>query len=131
MVLRILLAFAVTHGYEVFQADFDGAYLNANLDTPVYMSQPTSCPPDLDPNGRPCIWCLRKALHGLKQAGRLWYLLLRQYLVSQGFRCLDTDQCVFLLEEGDSLLVCWVYVDESTWEVSVMTQRSKSASLTG
>ena len=41
IVLRLLLAFACTHGFTVTQVDFTGAYLNAKLvgDMPAYTRQ--------------------------------------------------------------------------------------------
>ena len=73
-VLRMLIAFAVTHGYDITQVDFDAAFLNALLpeDTEIYMKQPKGFE-RYGPDGEEMTCKLRRALYGLKQSGRLWY----------------------------------------------------------
>ncbi len=38
---------------------------------------------------------LEKNLYGQKQAGRVWYLHLRKYLLKLGFKPSEHDECVF------------------------------------
>ncbi|GFT15324.1 retrovirus-related Pol polyprotein from transposon RE1 [Trichonephila clavipes] len=51
------------------QVDITNAYLYANLDTVIYMKQPTGYEID---NNKACK--LRKAIYGLHQSGRQWFL---------------------------------------------------------
>ena len=85
-ILRILLAFAFTHGFIVTQVDFTGAYLNAELkgERPVFMRQHHRYEV-LGPNGeRGFYTCkLKKALYGLKQSGRLWHQTLTAHDLPQ------------------------------------------------
>jgi hypothetical protein len=105
-ILRILIAFACVCAFPITQVDFDGAYLNAMLDTVVYMEMPFGY-------GQPHKVCkLLRALYGLKQSGRLWYLTLREWMESYGFVPNPIDPCVFVLHEGASWVVAWVYVDD-------------------
>ncbi|GFT64303.1 retrovirus-related Pol polyprotein from transposon RE1 [Trichonephila clavipes] len=53
------------------QVDITNAYLYANLDTVIYMKQPTGYEID---NNKVCK--LRKAIYGLHQSGRQWFLEL-------------------------------------------------------
>jgi hypothetical protein len=112
--LRTLIAYALTHGYDITQLDFDGAYLNGTIDSDIYMEQPEVPGMDLKigRDGRKMLCHLRKSLYGLKQAGRIWYQTLKTWLIGQGFTCLKTDQCVFTKHTGNKWLVCWVYVDD-------------------
>ena len=51
-----------------------------------------------------------KSLYGLKQAARVWYLLLSDFLISIGFSCIPTDQTVFT--KGDIRIVVGIHVDD-------------------
>jgi hypothetical protein len=55
---------------------------------------------------------VRKALYGLKQARRAWYGRLRGFLFSKGFQMGKVDKTLFLLKQGDDILIVQVYVDD-------------------
>jgi hypothetical protein len=59
------------------------------------------------------VWKLNKAVYGLKQAGREWYLLFKRLLLEFGFKCSDFDPCLFYLQDGNDLVVLGVHVDDS------------------
>jgi hypothetical protein len=54
---------------------------------------------------------LRKASYGLKQALREWYGRLRGFLFSKGFEMGKVDKSLFLLRQGNDILIVQVYVD--------------------
>ena len=112
-ILRLLIAFAVTHGYDITQMDFSGAFLNALLPEhlQVYMEQPWGFK-QYGPNGEEMVCKLRRALYGLKQSGRLWYQTLKTYMQSQGFQPMDSEQCVFIRHDGSKWQVVILYVDD-------------------
>ncbi len=56
--IRAMLACAAEKGWEVVQADFTTAYLNAKLDEPVYMQKP----PGLEEGNGQTVWKLNRAL---------------------------------------------------------------------
>ena len=55
---------------------------------------------------------LLKALYGTKQASYLWQQTLSKWLVSQGFKRLSTDPCVFVKVVNGKKLVVGCYVDD-------------------
>ncbi|CAI7791338.1 unnamed protein product [Closterium sp. NIES-54] len=55
---------------------------------------------------------LKKAIYGLKQAPRCWYEKLEEVLLSGGFKTSQADHSLFLLGEGEQLLLLLVYVDD-------------------
>ena len=57
-------------GYTVHHVDVDTAYLNADLDTEIYLTQPQGFEVH-DEQGKALVCCLNKAIYGLKQAGLL------------------------------------------------------------
>ncbi|GFU98347.1 retrovirus-related Pol polyprotein from transposon RE1 [Trichonephila clavipes] len=65
------------------QVDITNAYLYANLDTVIYMKQLTGYEID---NNKVCK--LRKAIYGLHQSGRQWFLELENKLIKLKFKAL-------------------------------------------
>lgn len=71
--MRIVHSLVVTHGWILRQLDVRNAFLNENLQETIYMKQP----PWFVRKERPVDVCLlNKALYGLRQAPRAWYLKL-------------------------------------------------------
>jgi len=102
---RVLLALAAILSWLIHQGDVKTAFLNSNLDKPVYMRPPK----DIKlPHG----FCLMliKALYGLKQSPRAWYQKLRNTLISWGWRISAYDPCVFINDSTG--LILEVHVDD-------------------
>ena len=108
---RYLVTLAAILDWEIHQIDFDCAYLNGVLDEELYMEQPEGF---MVIAGKVCH--LRKAIYGLKQAGRQWFLMLRACLKELGFVCHDTgDISIFVhRRQGGPLKILVVYVDDLT-----------------
>ena len=66
--LRVILALAAIHGWDMQQLDIKGAYLNGLLKEIIFMIQP---PGYEDGTGK--VLLLLHSLYGLKQSGRAWY----------------------------------------------------------
>ncbi|CAI7848270.1 unnamed protein product, partial [Closterium sp. NIES-54] len=73
----------------------------------IYMAQPDGYE---DGTGRVCK--LKKAIYGLKQAPRCWYEKLEEVLLSGGFKTSQADHSLFILGEGEQLLLLLVNVDD-------------------
>ena len=107
--IRIFLAFASYKKFKVYQMDVKSAFLNAELQEHVYVSQP---PGFEDPLHRDKVYKLDKALYGLHQAPRAWYENLSQHLLKNGFRRGVIDCTLFIkVVDGHTILV-QVYVDD-------------------
>jgi len=65
------------------------AFLHGGLNNEIFMRRPP-LPPGL--------WCLLKSIYGLKQASRVWYLLLRKVLKSLGFTHSEFDHALFIFK---------------------------------
>ncbi|GJP81071.1 hypothetical protein CLOP_g11251 [Closterium sp. NIES-67] len=87
--------------------DIVTAFLYGIVEEEVYMVQP---PGYEDGTGRVCK--LNKAIYGLKQAPRCWYNRLASALEGIGFRASACDESLFLMGEGESLVLLLVYVDD-------------------
>ncbi|GFW10372.1 retrovirus-related Pol polyprotein from transposon TNT 1-94 [Trichonephila clavipes] len=86
------------------QVHITNAYLYANLDTVIYMKQPTEYEIG---NNKVCK--LRKAIYGLHQSGRQWFLELENKLIKLKFKKLEWVNCVYTFEDNVILLF---YVDD-------------------
>mgnify|MGYP002712310054 CR=1 FL=1 len=98
---NIVLSYAKTFNHKVRQLDVRTAFLNAELDEPVYVETP----PGFGSKGH---LQLKKALYGLKQSPLQWYKTISSYLMAIGFKRSVTDRCLFKLDESLLLL----YVDD-------------------
>jgi hypothetical protein len=58
------------------------------------------------------LYRLRNALYGLKQAPLAWNGRLRGFLFSKGFEMGKVYKTLFLLKQGDDILIVQVYVDD-------------------
>ena len=91
--IRVILAVAAHAGWTVHQMDVNSAYLNGDIDKDIFMSQPPGFQDKKYPNW---VCLLGKGLYGIKQAGRLWYAVIKAFLLEIGFRQSDADPCVFI-----------------------------------
>lgn len=80
--VRLLLALAAKHAWEVHHLDVKSAFLNGILQEEVYVSQPKGYVKQGFENK---VYKLFKALYGLRQAPWAWYSRLSQYLLKLGF----------------------------------------------
>ncbi|KAJ9536327.1 hypothetical protein OSB04_un000490 [Centaurea solstitialis] len=107
--IRMFLAYAAYKDFTVFQMDVKTAFLYGHLKEEVYVTQPEGF---VDPDHPDYVYILDKALYGLKQAPRAWYEELSTYLLSKGFKKGSVDSALFIMKEGDHIVVIQVYVDD-------------------
>jgi hypothetical protein len=77
-VIRILLPFAASKGFKLYQMDVKSAFLNGVIQEEVYVRQPPSFESPKYPDR---VYKLSKALYGLKQAPWAWYARLKTFLL--------------------------------------------------
>ncbi|CAI7883356.1 unnamed protein product [Closterium sp. NIES-53] len=104
---KTLLAGAAIKGWVVKQMDVTTAFLNGVLEENIFMAQPEGFD---DGIGR--VLKLKKALYGLNQAPRQWYLKVRGVLEEIGFTPSTADHSLFMLGEGEQRSFMVVYVDD-------------------
>jgi hypothetical protein len=71
--IRILLAFAASKGFKLYQMDVKSGFLNGVIKEEVYVRQPLGFESPKYPDR---VYKLSKALYGLKQVPRTWYARL-------------------------------------------------------
>src|SRR6266498_4838439 len=107
--IRILLAFAASKGFKLFQMDVKSAFLNGFIEEEVYVRQP---PGFENPKYPDHVFKLSKALYGLKQAPGAWYDRLKNFLLEKGFSMGKVDKTLFVLKQGNDQLFVQIYVDD-------------------
>ena len=109
--LRLLFALAIQKDWEVRQIDVKTAYLYGDLDEEVYME-----PPEGSTNPKGHVYRLRKAIYGLKQAGREWYKKLKATMAKFGLTQVVSEPHTFVAHKFVGgvrrTIILPVYVDD-------------------
>jgi hypothetical protein len=109
--IRILLVFAASKGFKLYQMDMKSAFLNGVIREEVYVRQPPT-PGFESPKYPDRVYKLSKALYGLKQVTRAWYVRLRTFLLQHGYVMGSVDKTLFTLNHGTDFLLVQIYVDD-------------------
>jgi Reverse transcriptase (RNA-dependent DNA polymerase) len=104
--VRMIFMMAAVYDLELDQIDVRAAYLNAEIDVPIYMQQPKG----YEKGNLVCK--LNKALYGTKQAGRAWSRVLKAFLEKCGFKSSVYDPCCFTMERNGGIIFMVVWVDD-------------------
>jgi hypothetical protein len=99
--IRITAAVAAAEDMSLHQLDVATAYLKAPLEEELYMRLPSGETVRL-----------QRAIYGLKQAGRAWYLNLRASLARIGFSPSSADPSLFVSVRNGVEVLLAVYVDD-------------------
>ncbi|KAK6151951.1 hypothetical protein DH2020_014586 [Rehmannia glutinosa] len=105
----MFLAYAAHKNFIVYQMDVKSAFLNGILEEEVYVKQPPGFEQKTIGDK---VYKLKKALYGLKQAPRAWYDTLSQFLTDNGFTKGKVDRTLFRIQDGESILLVQIYVDD-------------------
>ena len=117
--VRAVAAYAAMTGRKKQKVDLENAYLNAKFHVPGggdlyhYLRLPHEIwqhfPKGLQPNGlRRPLWRMLKAGYGHELSGHLFIMMLKSWLLANGFKLIDGTAALF--ERGTILLA--VYVDD-------------------
>jgi hypothetical protein len=107
--IRILLAFATSKGFKLYQIDVKSAFLNCVIQEEVYVRQPLGFE---NPKYPDRVYKLSKALYGLKKAPRAWYARLKTFLLEHGYIMGSVDKTLFTLNHGTEFLLVQIYMDD-------------------
>jgi hypothetical protein len=120
--IRILLAFAASKGFKLYQMDMRSAFLNSVIHDDVYVRQPPGFKSLKYPDR---VYKLSKALYGLKQASRAWYARLKLFLLEYGYVMENVDKTIFTLNHVTDFLLVQIYVDDIIFDGSSHTLVSR------
>ncbi|MBW0537021.1 hypothetical protein O181_076736 [Austropuccinia psidii MF-1] len=118
MSLHLLMGTAVLKGWQVASFDVSGAYLYSLVEECVLMEPAVDFLMELW--GK--VLHLKKALYGMRQAGRCWWKFLLGILEHLGFVATEVDQSLYIFRNGVSVIVIWIHVDDG-----IITSNTPSA----
>ena len=105
--VHMILHIAATNDWEIRNLDVGSAYLEADIDTELYMEIPKEFDTGTGTRVR-----LRKSIYGLKQSGELWNKHIHNIFTTLGFtRSLD-DPCMYARINGVERTYICLYVDD-------------------
>ncbi|KAM1726180.1 hypothetical protein ACFX12_016980 [Malus domestica] len=107
--IRILLAIAAYHDYEIWQMDVKTAFLNGYLEEELYMTQPEGF---VSKSEKPKVCKLQRSIYGLKQASRSWNIRFDTEIKTFGFAQNEDDNCVYQKVVGKAVVFLVLYVDD-------------------
>jgi hypothetical protein len=91
--LRVFFNIAAARDLELGGLDIDTAFMYAPIKEDVYIRQPLGFD-----DGTTNVCHLRRCMYGLKRSPMEFNELLRDWLVSQGWRQLMSDPCIYIFE---------------------------------
>ena len=109
--IRLMLTLSLKLRLKTVQCDFDNAFVQASLPSPIYCQLPKGYKVPTDASGstqHDYVWRLNKSLYGLREAPRLWFEHLSAGLIASGFQPSKQDPCLFY-SKG---VIALVYVDD-------------------
>ena len=105
--IHMILHLAATNDWEIRNLDVGSAYLEAEIDTDLYMDVPIEFAIGTTTRVK-----LKKSIYGLKQSGELWNKHINNIFISLGFiRSID-DPCIYSRINGDECTYICLYVDD-------------------
>ena len=129
--IRMILVISLMLGWHTLAIDFSSAFVQAKLDTPVWIHLPRGF--KSSKTGKTCLR-LKKSLYGLSIAPKKWMELLHGALIEMGYTQSSFDQCLFY---KDGVLIgtyvddcCCAFKDKKLSEEFVSDLRKRGFELT-
>nr|GEW21985.1 putative ribonuclease H-like domain-containing protein [Tanacetum cinerariifolium] len=107
--VRLFIVYAAHKSFIVYHMDVKTRFLYGPLKEEVYVNQPDGF---VDPYHPDKVYRLKKELYRLKQALRVWYDELSNFLVSKGFSKGSIDPTLFITKHREDILLVQIYVDD-------------------
>lgn len=104
-----IISIAITQGWSLRQLDVRNAFLNGYLNETMYMKQLVGF---VDKKNPKQVCLLHKALYGLQQVHRAWYLQLQIFLIDNDFQNSQSNSSLFFKVTFDVKIHILVYVDD-------------------
>ena len=101
--LRILILMILSRGWICFTCDVSTAFLHAPITERVMLIPPKEFYPEAN-----CLWRLKKAMYGLKQAPALWQQHFCSVMIKLGMRRCKADPNLYCHTSGDLCVLCYV-----------------------
>ena len=125
--LKVFLAEAASRKRHIYQADYIGAYLQADMDRRVFVKLPADWaayfPEYAEWFGVPIL--LKKSAYGINSAGRLWAEEFFGWYIEFGLVQSVVDPSLFYYKDGEDWLMLISYTDDSGYFASSEQMRTR------
>ena len=93
--------------------DIDNAFLNGDLDHEIYMKIPEGYDEVINPrvDKEDCL-ILQKAIYGLVQAARQFWMKIVDKMQEGGFKLSEADPCMLYKEDEKGVCIIIIYIDD-------------------
>lgn len=105
--IRLIIALSAKYKLSLRHLDVTTAFLYGNLEETVYLKDPEGVEV---PKGHTIK--LKRSLYGLKQSSKCWNVRFHDYISSIGMIRSQSDYCLYVRKEIDSILLLVLYVDD-------------------
>lgn len=105
--LRLLFAYAVNKGLDIYHLDIETAFLHGDMTDTVYLQQPEEYSSD---ENQVCL--LKKAIYGLKQGSRNWNQKLDGALKDLKLIQSRLDSCIYSFYTTTKIIIVALFVDD-------------------
>ncbi|MBW0575017.1 hypothetical protein O181_114732 [Austropuccinia psidii MF-1] len=102
MSLHLILAYTVCSRWPMASFDVSGAYLYSPVQQTVFV----------EPHLKGKALRVKKALYGMKQAGRCWWIFLSDILTQMGFTAMEVDQSLYIFGSSETTVAIWIHFDD-------------------
>ena len=117
--LRVVVAIIASKEWAINSLDVKAAFLQGKpLDREVYLIPPKEA------NATGKLWRLKRAVYGLNDASRFWYLRVKEELSKAGCKCSKADPAVYYYFTSCSEGVLITHVDDFMWSGTEKFRRS-------
>ena len=108
--LCLITALAAKEEFKMRSVDISFAFTYGELEEVIYIKQP-----ERYHQGGPNVVCkLHKSLYGLKQLARQWNKKLHSVLDSIGFKCVLSDNSIYIYSRNQVKLIVPIFIDNIT-----------------
>ena len=101
--LRVLLLMTLSRCWTATTCDISTAFLHAPMTERILMKPPS----EYYPTGN-CLWLLKRAMYGLKQAPALWQTHFAKVMTELGFHRCKTDSNLYCHKSTELYVLCYV-----------------------
>jgi hypothetical protein len=102
--LRLLFALSIERSLTTRHVDVKCAFLNGSLNEQLFVEKPAI----LNGGNPQHVWRLKKAIYGLRQAGRQWHMYLKDVMTELNFRRAGYDPALFISADSEQFVLMWV-----------------------
>ena len=107
--IRVLLSLVVNLNWSLHQLDVSNTFLYGDLTEQVFMEQPLGYVAQGE-TSQVCLLC--RAIYGLKQSPRAWFVKFSSLLTAYGFNPCNSDPTVMCKTTSAGYVVLATYVDD-------------------